>query len=34
MTIALGCDEVGFLLKESIKKFLDAKGVDIEDYGV
>jgi len=33
MPIAIGCDEAGYALKETIKKFLVNKGFEIEDYG-
>lgn len=31
--IALGSDHGGFSLKEEIKKFLEAKGIEYRDYG-
>jgi ribose 5-phosphate isomerase B len=34
MVIAIGCDEAGFKLKESIKSFIQEKGLEVEDYGV
>lgn len=34
MSIAIGCDEAGFQLKETIKKFLVNKGYVVEDFGV
>lgn len=34
MSIAIGCDEAAFHLKEVIKQYLLAKGIEIEDYGV
>lgn len=34
MSIAIGCDEAGFVLKESIKNFLIKRGYEVEDYGV
>lgn len=34
MSIAIGCDEAGFQLKEQIKKFLIDKGAEVEDFGV
>jgi ribose 5-phosphate isomerase B len=34
MSIALGCDEAGFYLKEEIKKYLNGIGEEVEDYGV
>lgn len=33
MKLAIGADHGGYLLKEEIKKFLDAKGVAYEDFG-
>jgi ribose 5-phosphate isomerase B len=32
-SIAIGADDAGFRLKEEIKKFLLAKGQQVEDYG-
>jgi len=32
--IALGADEAGFYLKETIKKFLMKSGYQVEDYGI
>jgi ribose 5-phosphate isomerase B len=34
MKIAIGCDEAGFNLKETIKKYVQELGFDVEDYGV
>ena len=34
MSVALGCDEAAFELKEIIKSYLKAQGVEVEDYGV
>jgi ribose 5-phosphate isomerase B len=34
LSIAIGCDEAGFYLKEKIKKHLKSLGLDCEDYGV
>jgi ribose 5-phosphate isomerase B len=34
MSIAIGCDEAGFELKEKIKKYLTGNGIEMEDYGV
>lgn len=34
MSIAIGCDEAAFDLKEKIKKFIESKGFEVEDYGV
>lgn len=34
MSVALGCDEAGFQLKEKIKNFLLDKGIEVKDYGV
>ncbi len=33
MKLAIGCDHGGFLLKESVKKFLDERGVEYKDFG-
>lgn len=33
MKLALGCDHGGYLLKEEVKKHLDAKGVEYVDFG-
>lgn len=34
MSIAIGCDEAAFHFKETIKKFLTSKGIEVEDFGV
>lgn len=34
MSIAIGCDEAAFQLKETIKAFLLKKGYEVEDFGV
>jgi ribose 5-phosphate isomerase B len=34
MSIAIGCDEAGFQFKETIKKLLVEKGLEVEDFGV
>lgn len=34
MSIAIGCDEAGFELKEQIKNYISKKGYEIEDFGV
>ncbi len=34
MSIAIGCDEAGYFLKETIKKFLVDKEYEVEDFGV
>lgn len=34
MSIAIGCDEAGLQLKETIKEFIKQKGLEIDDYGV
>jgi ribose 5-phosphate isomerase B len=34
ISIAIGADEAGFLLKETIRKFLEDKGYNVKDYGV
>ncbi len=34
MTIAIGCDEAGFELKEKVKEYLQCKCFEVEDYGV
>jgi ribose 5-phosphate isomerase B len=34
MSIAIGCDEAAFDLKEKIKHFVENKGFAVEDYGV
>ena len=31
--IALGCDHGGYELKQEIKKYLDAKGIEYKDFG-
>lgn len=33
MKIALGCDHGGYVLKEEIKKYLEEKGIEYEDFG-
>ena len=33
MKIAVGSDHGGFALKEAVKKHLEAKGIEIEDFG-
>ena len=33
MTIAIGADHGGFLLKEEIKKYLDQRGIPYQDFG-
>jgi ribose 5-phosphate isomerase B len=33
MSIAVGCDEAGFYLKEDIKDYLKKLGQEVEDYG-
>lgn len=33
MKIAIGCDHGGFQLKEAIKKHLEQKNIEVEDYG-
>jgi len=33
MKLALGCDHGGFQLKEAIKKHLEQKNIEVEDYG-
>jgi len=33
-SIAIGCDEAAFGLKEKIKVFLESKGYEVKDYGV
>lgn len=33
MKIALGCDHGGFLLKEEVKKHLNGRGIETEDFG-
>ena len=34
MSIAIGCDEAAFDLKEIIKSYLKEQGAEVEDYGV
>ena len=34
MSIAIGCDEAAFELKEIIKSYLKQQGAEVEDYGV
>lgn len=34
MKIAIGCDKFGFDLKESIKSYLQKKGIEVIDHGV
>ena len=31
--IAIGCDHGGFALKEAVKKHLEAKGIEVKDFG-
>ena len=31
--IAIGCDHGGFALKEAVKKHLEAKGIEVRDFG-
>lgn len=33
MKIALGADHAGYVLKESVKEFLNSKKIDYKDYG-
>ncbi len=33
MKIAVGCDEAAFELKEAIKQYLEAEGVEVSDFG-
>lgn len=33
MKLAIGCDEAAFELKEIIKKLLESKGIEVEDFG-
>lgn len=33
MKIAIGCDHAGFVLKEQIKKSLEAQKIEVEDFG-
>ncbi len=32
--VAMGCDEAGYALKETLKAHLQAQGVEVEDFGV
>jgi len=34
MKIAIGCDEAAFDMKETIKKYIEDQGHEIEDFGV
>ncbi len=34
MSLAIGCDEAGFFLKEKIREFVETKGIQVEDFGV
>ena len=34
MSIAIGCDEAGFGMKEKIREFLIVKGYEVQDFGV
>jgi ribose 5-phosphate isomerase B len=34
MSIAIGCDEAAFHLKEIIKEYIKSMGMEVEDYGV
>lgn len=34
MKIAVGCDKFGFELKETIKSYLQGKGIEVVDHGV
>jgi len=34
MSIAIGCDEAGYELKEQIKSYISKKGYEVEDFGV
>lgn len=34
MTIALGADDAAFELKETIKRYLQERGIEVTDYGV
>ncbi len=34
MRVALGSDDAGYALKEEIRRYLEAKGIDIHDFGV
>ena len=33
-SIAVGCDEAAFQLKETIRSYLEKKGHTVKDYGV
>ncbi len=33
MHLVIGCDEAGYNLKESIKSYLEKKGIEVDDYG-
>ena len=33
MKIALGADHAGYILKETLKKYLEDKGIEFKDYG-
>ena len=33
MKIAVGSDHGGFALKEAVKKHLESKGIEVEDFG-
>ena len=33
-TIAVGCDEAAFRLKEALRSYLEKKGLAVEDFGV
>jgi len=34
MSIAVGCDEAAFEMKETMKEYIESLGYDVEDYGV
>lgn len=34
MKIAMGCDEAAFEMKETIKKYIEDQGHEIEDFGI
>ncbi len=34
MRLAMGCDEAAFELKEIIRKYVEEKGIEVEDFGV
>lgn len=34
MRLAIGCDEAAFQLKEVIRKYVEEKGMEVDDYGV